>query len=462
MSTKRNLKVGPGFPHALEEVSAIMLEIIRKKVSRDKTLGYSHKESDEQSSDLLLMDRTNLNNSPDTGERYSWRPKGHSVVVSIHYDFVDKLLLEVMKGFGSIPRRGAEVGGLLLGTSETRDGELHVTLQDFHPVRCEHTGGPSFLLSEKDTAEFAAAVEQWLPSAERETMSVVGHYRSHTRDGLGMTDEDIDLMDDLLPGDGNIFLLVKPFATRVSTAGIFFRESGEFLRTDASYQEFPFRRKDMGGGNSGTEKLAAAARFGQSRPMDNPIPFPAARPPAQTEKPFERLQERERNEAPPPERVESFSYSDPPPQPDLAGDDFQPVRKRKDSKIRTGWVWIPASVIFLTFGWILGFQSALSMRPNGPAALGPEIFNLSLKVIKRGDELNLTWDRLAPAIRTAGRGVLHIKDGDNNQSLPFDVTDLQVGSLVYRKPSPAVTFKLEVYPKDHVMVSESVDYKAAP
>ena len=105
---------------------------------------------------------------------------------------------------------------------------------------------------------------------------------------------------------------------------------------------------------------------------------------------------------------------------------------------------------------------ALSMRPIGPAALGPEIFNLGLKVIKAGDALNLTWDRQAPAVRSAGRGVLFIKDGDHNLSRPLDVTDLQNGSVVYSRPSPSVTFKLEVYPRDHLLVTESVDYKETP
>ena len=104
---------------------------------------------------------------------------------------------------------------------------------------------------------------------------------------------------------------------------------------------------------------------------------------------------------------------------------------------------------------------ALSMRSSGPAALGPEIFNLSLKVAKVGDALNLTWDRQAPAVRSSGRGVLSIKDGDNNQSLVLDVNDLQNGSVVYRKPSPSVTFKLEVFPRDRLLVTESVDYKEA-
>ena len=520
-----------------------MLEIIRKKLFRGKSLSYSHKEGSEtkrskgtpsndlsrqilpmpdllkqdlqndgisnealstkarrngpnqrqapdresfskENSGVLLMDRTELNNPTSSEESYLWQPKGHPVKVSLHFDFVDKLLVEIMKGFGSIPRRGAEVGGLLLGTSQTKDGELYITVQDFHPVACEHAGGPSYHLSAKDVQEFQAAVGQWRQTADEDSveghrMSVVGHYRSHTRDGLGMSDEDIDLMDEHLPGEGHIMMLVKPFATRVSTAGIFFREGGEFLRTDSSYTEFPFRRKELGGGSSGAERLAAAARFGQNRPSDSAIPFSnAPRSPQGARQ--DRLQQ-DRQQMPGPDMSgpdtmdprHSFagdppSYSDPaysePASQPQAGPEglYQPERTRKENKIRSGWVWFPLSLIFLALGVLLGFQMALSMRPIGPAALGPEIFNLGLKVIKAGDALNLTWDRQAPAVRSAGRGVLFIKDGDHNLSRPLDVTDLQNGSVVYSRPSPSVTFKLEVYPRDHLLVTESVDYKETP
>ena len=488
-----------------------MLEIIRKKLFPGKRIGYSHKESGEtqkskgtpandlpnndlpigslpskaprrgpnlrqslnpksfstHNSGVLLMDPTELNNPTNPEEFYLWQPKGHPVKVSLHFDFVDKLLVEIMKGFGSIPRRGAEVGGLLLGKSETRDGELHITVQDFHPVLCEHAGGPSYNLSARDVSEFESALRQLGTTADEEgqPFSVVGHYRSHTRDSLGMSDEDIDLMDEHLPGEGKIMMLVKPFATRVSTAGIFFREGGEFLRTDSSYTEFPFRRKELGGGSSGAERFAAAARFGQNRPSDAAIPFsnaPRTTQGARTDRLQPDLEQLPGHDM---DTQQSFgtvppTYSDQVSQPPSNTEGiYPPTRTRKENKIRSGWVWFPLSLIFLALGVLLGFQMALSMRPNGPAALGPEVFNLGLKVIKAGDALNLTWDRQAPAVRSAGRGVLFIKDGDHNLSRPLDVTDLQNGSVVYSRPSPSVTFKLEVYPRDHLLVTESVDYK---
>ncbi len=423
-------------------------------------MSYSHKERVEEGNTHPQMDRPNNKNTSTPGEYYRWQPEGQPIAVDLQYGIVDKLLIEIMKGFGSVPRRGAEVGGLLLGTSENTDGKVNITVREFQPVACEHAGGPSFTLSEKDMQGFVSAVEQ-----NREGLEVVGQYRSHTREGLGMSNDDIHLMDQHLPGDGKILLLVKPFATRVSSAGIFFRENGEFLRTDASHLEFPFRRKELGGGSSGTERIAAAARFGQTHTHDAPLPFPgsvrqprsaatatASQQPMEAQQPFD-----------PQPNYEDPRPTQPPPPPFAGlGQSEESYRPKRESNLRSGWVWIPLSLIFLVFGVLLGFQTALNMRPNGPAALGPEIFNLSLTIVKVGDSLNVTWDRQAAAVRTAGHGVLHIKDGDFNKSLPLDATELQVGSVVYRKPSASVNFKLEVFPRDRTIVSESVEYKEAP
>ncbi len=426
-------------------------------------MSYSHKERVEEGSTHPQMDRPNNTNAPTPGEYYRWQPEGHAITVDLQYGIVDKLLIEIMKGFGSVPRRGAEVGGLLLGTSEDIDGKVNITVREFQPVVCEHAGGPSFTLSEKDMQGFVSAVEE-----QRDGLQVVGQYRSHTREGLGMSNDDIHMMDQHLPGDAKILLLVKPFATRVSSAGIFFRENGEFLRTDASHLAFPFRRKELGGGSSGTERIAAAARFGQTHTPDAPLPFPGSgRPPrsaASTAGASQSMQQ---------EAQQSFSqapltYEDPRPTPQQVlpfgglGQSDEAYRPKRESNLRSGWVWIPLSLIFLVFGVLLGFQTALNMRPNGPAALGPEIFNLSLTVVKAGDSLNVTWDRQAAAVRTAGHGVLYIKDGDFNKSLNLDATELQVGSVVYRKPSSSVSFKLEVFPRDRTTVSETVEYKEAP
>ena len=46
---------------------------------------------------------------------------GSGLIVQLKLELVDRLLPEVMAGFGAVPRRGAEVGGILLGRLERGD-----------------------------------------------------------------------------------------------------------------------------------------------------------------------------------------------------------------------------------------------------------------------------------------------------------------------------------------------------
>ncbi|MEI8155071.1 MAG: hypothetical protein WCG92_26360 [Hyphomicrobiales bacterium] len=317
-------------------------------------------------------------------------------------------------------------------------------------------------MSDKDYEGLDAALSLWRPAAERDGLYAVGFYRSHTRDGLSVVQEDINIFDAYMPessaaSGSKVLLLIKPYATRVSVGAFFFREEGSFKRTKESYLEFPFRRKDLGGGSSGTERLATAARFGEQRVVDRPIQFSQAQAAEAAQNHPQQHQQSSRQQpqppSPPPEQSQrSFAMSAP-----SFVYEGKPVKKQ--TKFKSGWVWIPLSAIFLFMGVLLGFQTAITMRPRGPASVGVEVFQLSLTAVKSADSLNITWDRQAPAIRTAGHGVLYIKDGDFSKALNLDASELQVGSVVYRKPSSAVSFKLEVYPKDRTTVAETVEYR---
>ena len=43
---------------------------------------------------------------------YNWTPEGKPVQVWLDFDVIDRMSAEVMRGFGSVPKRGAEVGGV--------------------------------------------------------------------------------------------------------------------------------------------------------------------------------------------------------------------------------------------------------------------------------------------------------------------------------------------------------------
>lgn len=369
---------------------------------------------------------------------YVWKPAGKAISVQLQFDVVDRILLEVMRGFGAVPKRGAEVGGLLLGTVEEKDGETVVSVEEFEVVPCDHASGPSYILSDEDHAAFAEAVERWKPGSERRIYAV-GYYRGHTRDGICLAAEDLAVLEELLPEPSAIALIVKPFATKVSVAGIFFREDGQF-KADASHLEFPFRRKELGGGSTGMERLASAARFGQRAGDESRGRY--------------RTQEPES----PPEPV-SRGESPVVPSPDIRLLEPEPQRGKG---IRGGWVWIPLSFIFMLLGVVVGFQVALSMRPKQPANPWLEAWDMTLQVKRTGEELSVTWDPLSPAVRNATRGALIIQSRDETRTIDLRGTQLQGGSVIYRSVPDRVLFRLEVYPRERSVVSEIAEFKKEP
>ena len=73
---------------------------------------------------------------------YVWEVPDKKITVHLDFNVVDKMLLEVMRGFGAIPRRGAEVGGILLGSAELGSAEAGeeriIRVEEFEPIVCEH------------------------------------------------------------------------------------------------------------------------------------------------------------------------------------------------------------------------------------------------------------------------------------------------------------------------------------
>src|SRR5215471_11193633 len=178
---------------------------------------------------------------------YVWEVPGKPISIQVPFEVIDRMTPDILRGFGALKRRGAEVGGILLGTFE--EGErLKVSIEDFEAVQTEYLTGPSYNLSENDLVSFEAALER-RRSEQLGGLTVVGFYRSHTRDELYMDDADLSLASRYFAGPENVFLLVKPFASRPCIGGFFFWEDGEIYR-ESSYAQFPFHRKELGGGDA--------------------------------------------------------------------------------------------------------------------------------------------------------------------------------------------------------------------
>lgn len=390
---------------------------------------------------------------------YVWEVAGQPVTVHLHLDVLDRLSLEVMRGFGAVPKRGAEVGGLLIGTIEpaAEGNPAVVRIEDFEPVECQYRRGPSYLFTEDEKTIFEDAVRRWQPDASKPAHTV-GFYRSQTREGMSLAGDDIELLDEFFPDPESVVLLVKPFGTKVSEAGFFVREDGAFPA--ASPLQFPFRRHDLTGEEPpprrplterttertterGERRPRNRARGSQAPLFAEPIEEPAAETvPQAMDEPSQY----------------SDRYADPEPiRGSLAGSAYATTLPTR-SRFGAG-SWIPLSFVFLLFGLALGYMIALASGHGSRVSGDPQDFDLGLSVSRTDDNLTVHWDRNAPAIRAAAEGVLEIEENSITKPVPLSAANLQGGTVVVQKPTHSVRFRLTVHPQARTSVTQNAEWR---
>ncbi len=398
---------------------------------------------------------------------YSWAPDGKTVQVWLDFDVIDRMSAEVMRGFGSVPKRGAEVGGVLLGQVD-KTAKLTVHVHDFVIVPCDYRRGPSYQLTSADTQLFSEAVTKATQGSAPD-LRPVGYFRSHTRDGMGLTEDDLQLFSNFFPDPTSVILLVRPFATKVSQAGFFFEENGQ-IRSDATYLTFPFRRRELGGGLIGENpRQGAEAAMGSVLPaaIDSALSDGSAGNGLRTEAlvPAGNSIENRRLFGNAEESAPGFDSGDFSREPvgnaglggaNLGGPNFgsQNIGNTEASqKIKKSWVWLPLSSIFLMLGVLVGFLIAITIKqPNFAVPLSA--YGLSLAVQQDNDSVHVTWDRGAVPVAIATRGILHIQDGDFYKAVDLKAADLQTGSVIIRNVGSNVTLRLEVFLLDRNSLSE--------
>jgi len=175
-----------------------------------------------------------------TSPFYTWEVPQKPISVRIPYGLMDRLEKEAVDNFRSLSSRGSEIGGLLLG-SVSPGNPMVVSLTDFELISCDYSKGPLYRLSDADIARFERAVQQRLGVGQ----GIAGFFRSQTRKGMALDADDISFFEQKFRDPHHLILLVRPYATKASTAGIFIREGGK-INGDSSLLEFPFRSSELG------------------------------------------------------------------------------------------------------------------------------------------------------------------------------------------------------------------------
>jgi TonB family protein len=188
-------------------------------------------------------------------------------MIQVSLDLVERLGAAVQQGLGVEPR-GNEIGGILLGRKLPGFGRA-VLIEDFELAPCEHLRGASYTLSPKDKRLLGMRL------ARRATQHVVGYFRSHTRPGMYLDQDDFAVFSRYFPDAWQVFLLVSPSTEGPAMGGFFFWEDGDVNRR-SPYRQFPFDCARLAEGDfpiTGGQPAVAPA----PRPVPVLVPKPETR-----------------------------------------------------------------------------------------------------------------------------------------------------------------------------------------
>ena len=302
---------------------------------------------------------------------------------------VDMILPEVMRAFSSVPRRGAETGGLLLGRITTL-APLDISVSRVVTIPTEHRYGPSFQLSDKDRQHVKALVEQSRQGDEQ----VVGYYRSNTRGEFKVADDDVALLQNEI-GEAKILLLIQPTATRGCTAAFFRPEQPD----SPIIPPFPFSR------------LAAAPKpdvaFLDAPPVEpEGLVVPESRPQPQ----------------------EAYREAAIPAPVNLARSSWQPL-----------WWGLLTGLLLGALGAGVAYQMGKQQARQeiGPATLG-------LTAAFEGNAVRVRWGRQTYPLQVAQGGYLEILDGGLSSRVMLSPSQLRIGEAVYNNRSRNLQIRLQV------------------
>lgn len=430
-------------------------------------------------------------------EDYTWRPQSKALTLRFDVKVIDRINVEVMRGFAVTRRRGTEAGGVLIG-SVASEPEPVVTVQDFEAVPCEYSQGPSYILSARDKQGFQEVLDRWRSAGERGSRPI-GFWRAHTREGLALDEQDALLFREFFHDPRDFALLIKPFATRPNTAKICLQDAAG-LQLSGSPPEFLFARA----GSFSDQPPVPAPVVEAPPPPPPPPPPPSPTPPLLTPPLPEPVPEAKPSPAPrrssihaptrylapiPEDPVEEEAPATvaseradirvvpPPPlprvllkapveepeQPPL----FSGYQPKTPSPWRRRLAWVAFTTAALGLGALAGFEFAGGQAV--PFATGvqstpqtPDPFDVQLTAKSEGDSIQISWNRSARAILQAERGLLSITESGAMKGVTLSAAELQSGSILYRHLTGSVLLRFEVFLRENRSLVEILNWSGPP
>ena len=101
-----------------------------------------------------------VKSQPREGGYYRWAEPNSDITVCLKTETVDRLQIDALRGIVASPHAGKEVGGILLGRTETNNAGVLTFVEDFAPFPCAHSNGPFYDLTAAEAAGFEAMLAQ--------------------------------------------------------------------------------------------------------------------------------------------------------------------------------------------------------------------------------------------------------------------------------------------------------------
>ena len=375
---------------------------------------------------------------------------------------LDDIRLAVTDAFFSLPRGGAEIGGILLG--DWQEGRL--TISHYAALDCEHALGPSFTLSLGDETRLQELIRA---ASGAGAGMVVGWYHSHTRTGVLLSDSDLTIHNRFFPEPWQVALVVKPHTFEPMRAGFFFRGHGGIIHCSASYREFPIepvpmqqvpRAVPMEPPAQPPYRPAAAATIVDVRAEPDTPPSPAAAvvnvqaepeaPPAPAPPVVEIRAEPVAEPTPAATAASQASVPEAASEAAPAAPAQLPIPSMFEHRQERSWAWLK---VLLAVGLVLAAGVAAYVERDAWYPAAPSLSHrappestaasIGLNTVDEAGQLQIRWAPNSTPVRTATGASLEIADGDPPLNIvPLDVQHLASGVFTYGRRNGRVDVTL--------------------
>jgi hypothetical protein len=251
-------------------------------------------------------------------------------------------------------------------------------------------------------------------------LRAIGYFRAQSEGQLRLGTRDVRTFDRLFCENGNIGLLIRIPRHGHGEAALFYWHDGQPQPRDSGFG-FPFDEAKLAGGHPGW-------RFADPIEVERQAPAQST---------FGRV---------------------------------PATGNVRWSRLLPTIVLVVVAIVLTQMAWSSRGTTSANSAPESetaepkPASTTPSNYEtaLGLKVIAPPHQLEIRWNRAAPAIASAVKGTLSISEAGVTEAIPFDPQELREGYVAYTPKTNDVSIRFEVSGATGAATTESVRVVAIP